>query len=242
MPRPGNRSRERSSLRIGSCAAPPSTPELGRTTRSHRNGHRPQWEVFIPGFTKINFTLEQLREEDPRVVIFKPGFSIAGGHNSYPIGAPSPGAHRSSPLRGKRIEVKSLSGDMDRYLRELSLVSATLSDLSASGDLGSVPKLVHAMVCEKRRLKSVLSQKFLLDVPGETSAEASCGSNVTLSGGHGARLRIKMELVCMTMVSTAALVTKFLHMKTFCGGGYAIHLVAGPIRLEQSGSARTRSR
>ncbi|MET0442490.1 MAG: hypothetical protein ABW071_10955, partial [Casimicrobiaceae bacterium] len=83
-------------------------------TVTDRNGR-----FFIPGFTKINFTLEQLREEDPRVVIFKPGFSIAGGHNSYPIGAPSPGAHRSSPLRGKRIEVTSLSGDMDRYLREL---------------------------------------------------------------------------------------------------------------------------
>jgi hypothetical protein len=132
---------------------------------------------FIPGFTKINFTLEQLREEDPRVVIFKPGFSIAGGHNSYPIGAPGTGAHRSSPLRGKRIEVKSLSGDLDRYLRELSLVSATLSDLSASGDLGSVPKLIRAMVCEKRRLKSVSSQKFLLSVPGETGSEADCEVN-----------------------------------------------------------------
>lgn len=140
-------------------------------TVTDRNGR-----FFIPGFTKINFTLEQLREEDPRVVIFKPGFSIAGGHNSYPIGAPSPGAHRSSPFHGKRIEVKSLSGDLDRYLRELSLVSATLSDLSASGDLASVPKLIHAMVCEKRRLKSVSSQKFLLDVPGETIAEVSCGS------------------------------------------------------------------
>jgi hypothetical protein len=138
-------------------------------TVTDRNGR-----FFIPGFTKINFTLEQLREEDPRVVIFKPGFSIAGGHNSYPIGGPSPGAHRSSPLRGRRLEVKSLSGDMERYLRELSLVSATLSDLAASGDLRSVPKLIHAMVCEKRRLKSVSSLKFLLSVPGETGVEADC--------------------------------------------------------------------
>ncbi len=137
-------------------------------TVTDRNGR-----FFIPGFTKINFTLEQLREEDPRVVIFKPGFSIAGGHNSYPIGAPSPGAHRSSPLRGKRIEVKSLSGDLDRYLRELSLVSATLTGSFRQRRFGEGSKSDTRLGLRATKTKSPVGPAFA-DVPGETLAELSC--------------------------------------------------------------------
>jgi len=129
---------------------------------------------FIPGFTKINYTLEELREEDPRIVVFKPGFSVAGGHSHYPLGGPDPGPHRSSPLNGKRLEIKSLSRDTQQYLREMNSVSAMLRDLSASGDLRSTPKLIHALACERRRLKP-FSDQLLLTIPGETVAEMNCG-------------------------------------------------------------------
>ncbi len=32
---------------------------------------------YFPGFTRINFTLEELREEDPQVLVFKSGYRYA---------------------------------------------------------------------------------------------------------------------------------------------------------------------
>jgi hypothetical protein len=138
-------------------------------TASDRDGR-----FFVPGFTKLNLTLERLREEDPKIVIFKPGFSIAGGQSHYSSADPEPGAHRSSSLNGKRFQVRQLDRHSDQYVRDLRGVAATMNDLSVSGDLGRTPRLVAAMVCEKRRLKAEESKQVLLDVPGEVAVEVRC--------------------------------------------------------------------
>ncbi|MET0917175.1 MAG: carboxypeptidase-like regulatory domain-containing protein, partial [Burkholderiales bacterium] len=43
-----------------------------------------QGRFFFPGFTRINFTLDELREEDPQILIFKSGYRYMRAINRYP--------------------------------------------------------------------------------------------------------------------------------------------------------------
>src|SRR5882724_5458816 len=59
-------------------------------TETDKNGR-----FYFPGFTKLNPGLDDLREEDPQILIFKPGYSYMRAANVYPIGTEDlQGPHR----------------------------------------------------------------------------------------------------------------------------------------------------
>ncbi|HYT97117.1 MAG TPA: carboxypeptidase-like regulatory domain-containing protein, partial [Casimicrobiaceae bacterium] len=55
---------------------------------------------FFPGFTKLNLSLGELRDQDPQILAFKSGYRYIGGGNDYPMDASFPGPHRKSQVSG----------------------------------------------------------------------------------------------------------------------------------------------
>jgi len=128
----------------------------------------------FPGFTRVNFRLEKLGEEDPRVLIFKPGYLVATGQSSYPADATALGAHRRSRLIGKSIVLNAADANADGYIRSLGNISSLLMDLWIGDQITNAQVLLNAAVCEKRRLHSTQGNRFVLSLPGETLVEGKC--------------------------------------------------------------------
>ena len=132
-------------------------------TMTDRNGR-----FFFPGFTKVNLSLRELREEDPQILIFKPGYRYLGGGNHYPVGQAYPGARRSSELNGKTLSMRKADPDPMKQANDLMGMTTVLSNIENSGDADKVPKMINALACERQRLK-LIDQKILLSVPGAHS-------------------------------------------------------------------------
>ena len=128
----------------------------------------------FPGFTRINFRLEKLGDEDPRILIFKPGYLVTSGQSSYPADGPPSGTHRKSRLNGMRFKLELADAKADTYIRSFESLSSLLMDLRVGNELGQVPLLLNAAICEKRRLHNVYGHKFALSLPGETLVEGKC--------------------------------------------------------------------
>ena len=128
----------------------------------------------FPGFTRVNFRLEKLGEEDPRVLIFKPGYLVATGQSSYPASGPDPSSHRKSRVNGRQYRLQPASAEAQPYVQRFGLVSDMLMDLSVGGSLGEASRLLTAAVCEKRRLIAIYGKRFLFSVPGEGLVEPQC--------------------------------------------------------------------
>jgi hypothetical protein len=62
---------------------------------------------FFEGFRKVNPTLGELRDADPRILIFKVGYEYKTVSNNYPAaGTRTPGMQRTSPVNGKTVRLK----------------------------------------------------------------------------------------------------------------------------------------
>jgi len=129
---------------------------------------------FFPGFTRVNFRLEKLGEEDPRVLIFKPGYLVTTGQSSYPANGPDPSLHRKSRVNGRQFKLEPAAAEAQTYVQRFALVSDMLMDLSVGGSLGEAPRLLSAAVCEKRQLIAIHGKRFLFSVPGEGLVDPQC--------------------------------------------------------------------
>ena len=107
---------------------------------------------FIPGFTKLNLSLGELREQDPQILIFKPGYRYIGGGNDYTMGASFPGPHRKSQLSGKRLQMSKADPDPRKQAIDLTSLSTNLANIWNSGDGPSIQKMLRALACESERL------------------------------------------------------------------------------------------
>jgi len=137
-------------------------------TVTDQNGH-----FYFPGFTKLNLSLGELRGDDPHLLIFKPGYEYLGGGHSYPVGKPLPGAHRSSDINGRILQMKKADPDVSKYAFHLGFLTTSLMNIENSGDAGRIPKMIHALACERMRLKAI-DPAVLLWVPGATGTETNC--------------------------------------------------------------------
>ena len=59
----------------------------------------------FPGFTRINFSLDELREEDPQILIFKAGYRYLRIVSPYPTESRTFKARRTSKANGDRKSV-----------------------------------------------------------------------------------------------------------------------------------------
>ena len=107
---------------------------------------------FFQGFTKLNLSFGELRDQDPQILIFKPGYRYIGGGNDYTMGASSPGPHRKSQLSGKRLRMSKADPDPRKQAIDLTSLSTNIANIWNNGDGPSIPKMLKALACESERL------------------------------------------------------------------------------------------
>src|SRR5437016_10628057 len=120
---------------------------------------------FFQGFTKLNLSFGELRDQDPQILIFKPGYRYIGGGNDYTMGASSPGPHRKSQLSGNRLQMSKADPDPRKQANDLIGLTTSLANTQDSGDADRVHQMLDALACERWRLKA-LDPRTLVLVPG----------------------------------------------------------------------------
>jgi hypothetical protein len=139
-------------------------------TLTDKNGR-----FHFPGFTKLNPRLLELRDEDPQILIFKSRYGYFRTSNNYPADKGSPGAHRSSPINRQTLRMAKADPDVRKYAFDLGFLTTSLMNIWDSGNIEQTSRMVHALVCEQRRLRAIDS-KAGFSIPGATGMEADCVS------------------------------------------------------------------
>lgn len=127
----------------------------------------------FPGFTKLNVALEELREDDPQIRIFKSGYEYSGFSSSYPINNLSPGAHRHSKADASTFRLRPADADVRRYAFRLGFLGADLSAIISSGNGRRISRMVLALNCERDRLKK-LDPSVMVVVPHDPGVDVRC--------------------------------------------------------------------
>jgi len=117
--------------------------------------------------------LDQLREEDPQILIFKSGYRHLRIVNAFSAEGTALKAHRTSIANGNKWRLARGSTDPETYAKELSAISAAIDTIVVANDAHRIGRLVNALSCEKRRLKA-LRPSIVLGVPGENLFEVHC--------------------------------------------------------------------
>lgn len=113
----------------------------------------------IDGFVRANPLLKELRNSDPRLLFFKPGYEIQRFTNTYgDAGTDMPGPLRRSQLDGGTIRMVRTK-DVQPGERRRTFYSGFNVDLEAivrsDCDWKKIPRTLLAGDAEKRRLKSL---------------------------------------------------------------------------------------
>jgi hypothetical protein len=120
-------------------------------TVSDKNGR-----FQFPGFTKLNLSGNALGEEDPQILIFKPGYRHIRATNQYPIGEEeSQGPRRRSSIIGQRLKMKKADANEKKYAFDLSSLGNDLAYVVERGGEKRVPRMIQALECENQRLLAV---------------------------------------------------------------------------------------
>lgn len=140
-------------------------------TRTDSNGR-----FHFPGFTQINAFGGELREEDPQILVFKSGYEYFRDAHVYPIGKEgSQGTYRQASVAGNRILLKKTTGDARKYARNLGHLGINIDNIVNAGNVNSIPLMIHALVCEQRRLAAI-DFRATFGVSGATGEER-CEAN-----------------------------------------------------------------
>jgi hypothetical protein len=129
----------------------------------------------FPGFIRLNISLDDLGEEDPQVLVFKPGYQYYRATNDYPIGSASPGPHRASSANGRRLKMRRVDSDLQTRARDLTSLGINLTSIEDSGDLGRIPGILRAIGCERMRLKA-MNARLSIAIPGREPMEKDCAT------------------------------------------------------------------
>jgi len=132
------------------------------------------------GFTRPNLVpLVELRDEDPAVIIFKPGYKHLRISNEYPrAGTLSPGIHRTWQWNGKQIGLRRI-GPIDEFIGDQYAEVAYIgleTDLHLLIYSPSCPRIMAALVAmneERKRLKAI-SRRARVDLPELSELPAWC--------------------------------------------------------------------
>lgn len=133
---------------------------------------------YFPGFTKINLSGSALGEKDPQILIFKPGYRHLRSTNLYPIGKEeSQGPRRRSPIIGQRLPMQRADLNIKKYASNLGFLGIDLEILGEGGRAKEIPRMVHALECERLRLLKLDPSIGSINVPGPPTREKECASN-----------------------------------------------------------------
>lgn len=131
--------------------------------------HRGQLEVketvtdqagrfHFEGFTQANPMLYELRDEDPRIIIFKPGYEWKMITNNYPVaGTKTPGIHRKSRVDGETIKLEKAHPVMTHTMIRIFYggLYSYLGDLVKDCEWKKIPRMILTMDADKKRLKAL---------------------------------------------------------------------------------------
>jgi hypothetical protein len=141
-------------------------------TVTDRNGR-----FYFPGFTKVNLSGNVLREEDPQILIFKSGYRYLRAANEYPIGKEGEqGTHRKSSIIGHKLKMQKADADIKKFASNLGFLTDYLATIVNARGSDGIPRMIHALACERRRLRTIDPAIGSIPVPGTTKAEGDCGS------------------------------------------------------------------
>jgi len=134
---------------------------------------------YFPGFTKLNLSGNALGEADPQILIFKPGYRHIRATNQYPIGQEeSQGPRRRSSIIGQRLKMQPAGDDVKKYAFDLGFLGSDLSSFADRGDIvGRVPQMIHALECERLRLRRLDPSIGSIPIPGPPTREKECAFN-----------------------------------------------------------------
>lgn len=144
---------------------------------------------YFEGFTKANPMLYELRNEDPKIIIFKPGYEYKKIVNNYPkAGTETPGTHRKAGGSGETVKLAKV--------RPVTYVNSKTFYSGLNVELGHIvedcewrkmPHMILSMDAEKMRLNG-LDPKAYVDVVAieDISRHTSpwCGSAVEFFKGY----------------------------------------------------------
>ena len=132
----------------------------------------------FPGFTKINLSGNALGEADPQILIFKPGYRHIRATNLYPIGEEeSQGPRRRSSIIGQRLPMQKADMNVKKYASNLGFLGIDLEILAEGGRAKDIPRMVHALECERLRLLKLDPSIGSINVPGPPTREKECAVN-----------------------------------------------------------------
>lgn len=143
---------------------------------------------YFEGFTKANPMLYELRNEDPKIIIFKPGYEYKKVVNNYPRGGTeTPGVHRRAEVNGEAVKLRK--EQPVTYVASKSYysgLSIELGHIVEDCEWKRIPRMILAMDSEKRRLKGLDPRAYVDVVAIEDISLRSkpwCGSAVEFFKG-----------------------------------------------------------
>jgi hypothetical protein len=107
---------------------------------------------YFEGWTRINRTTGGLRNRDPQIVMFKPGYRIYTFIRPFRgeiIGGPS----RHSPISGQTIRLERFKGSIRDYAGQFSLLR--LDEVVRDCEWKKIPQMILALDAEGKRLKAL---------------------------------------------------------------------------------------
>jgi len=141
-------------------------------TKTDKNGR-----FYFPGFTKINFTLDELRDEDPQILIFKSDYEYFRIVRIEDSGSGSgSGSRRRSSIVGRKIELKKETSSGQLRALKMESLTSSLMNIWVSGDAKRIPKMFAALGCEKVMLKGKDIEAAGFSFPGESTSEVDCAN------------------------------------------------------------------
>lgn len=138
------------------------------------------------GFVRFNWPNKFLRNSDPQVIIFRPGYEHARVANYYPrAGTQTPGMIRKGAANNRVIKLKQL--DLTKEVRksdqDIMVYTQTKIDIkelttfAKDCEWKKIPKLILAMDAEKKRIMELYPLAYVgLVGVDDIHMQSGCGS------------------------------------------------------------------
>lgn len=138
-------------------------------------------QFSFPGFTKTNATSGELRNEDPAVLIFKPGYKAERVINHH-TGTTAAGSNTVAAVNGKTVRLTKLKMDYsDKNAQWYWAVDTVLRQLIEDCEWKKIPLAIVAMDKERKRIEKIDSW-FPTSLPSveviELHSKNRCGSAI----------------------------------------------------------------
>lgn len=133
---------------------------------------------YFEGWIKKNPTTGELRNQDPQILMFKPGYRFYRFAREFRESDLFGRPNRQSPISGQTVKLTKFKGSTEEYAAHFSYLNINLRSLIADCEWKSIPKMIIALDQERKRIKAI-NRSIYMDSPDIDSLEgysARCGS------------------------------------------------------------------